>query len=55
MEELQRLKTSRRGYRAHTTRLLTGITELTSDTADSPAEELTFTKEQLERKQTILD
>ena len=55
MEELQRLKTSRRGYRAHKTRLLTGITELTSDTADSPAEELTFTIEQLERKQTILE
>ena len=55
MEELQRLKTSRRGYRAHTTRLLTGIAELTSDTTDSPAEELTLTIEQLERKQTILE
>ena len=55
MEELQRLKTSRRGYRAHTTKLLTGIAELTSDTTDTPAEELTFTIEQLERKHTILE
>ena len=55
MEELQRLRTLRRGYRDHTTRLLTGIAELTSDTTDSPAEELTFTIEQLEWKQTILE
>ena len=55
MEELQRLRTSHRGYRAHTTRLLTGIAELTSDTTDSPAEELTLTIEQLEWKQTILE
>ena len=55
MEELQCLKISHRGYRAHTTKLLTGIAELTSDTADSPAEELTLTIEQLEWKQTILE
>ena len=55
MEELQRLRTSRRGYRAHTTKLLTGIAELTSEAADASTEELTLTMEQLERKQTILE
>ena len=55
MEELQRLRTSRRGYRAHTTKLLTGIAELTSDASDASTEELTLTIEQLERKQTILE
>ena len=56
MEELQRLRTSRRGYRAHTTKLLTGIAELTSGASDASTEELTLTAiEQLERKQTILE
>ena len=50
MEEVQRLRTSRRGYRAHTTKLLTGIAELTSEASDASNEELTLTIEQLERK-----
>ena len=51
MEELQRFRTSRRGYRAHTTKLLTGITD------DGPFDKMTatLTIEQLQRKQTILE
>ena len=55
MEEVQRLQTSCRGYRAHTTKLLTGIAELTSEASDASNEELTLTIERLERKQTILE
>ena len=51
MEELQRLLASRRGYRAHTTKLLTEITD------DGPFDKMTatLTIEQLQRKQTILE
>ena len=51
MEELLRLRTSRRGYRAHMTKLLSGIAD------DAHADKLTvpLTVEQLERKQTILE
>ena len=60
MEELQRLRTSRRGYRAHTTKLLTGIADqatLDTDTSSNKqtAASLTLAIEQLQRKQTILD
>ena len=60
MEELQRLRTSRRGYRAHTTKLLTGMADLLKENAAVPIDNLTaaslaLTVEQLQRKQTILE
>ena len=51
MEKLQRLQTSQWGYRVHTTKLLTGITD------NGPFDKMTatLTIEQLQRKQTILE
>ena len=57
---MQRLRTSRRGYRAHTTKLLTGMADLLKENAAVPIDNLTaaslaLTVEQLQRKQTILE
>lgn len=60
MEELQRLRTSRRGYQAHTTKLLTGITDLLVEGSDAPTDKLAesslaLTVEQLQCKLMILE
>ena len=57
MEELPRLKVSRRGYRAHITKIYSKITEITDSTAPITRVQriaLSTAHEQLQQKQTIL-
>ena len=56
MGELKRFRTSRRGYRSHTTKLLSGIQDLlTVDNSEEAVSTIELTLEQLQRKQTILE
>lgn len=60
MEEMQCLQTLRRGYQAHTTKMLTGITDLLTEGADTPTDKLmalslALIVTQLQHKQMILE
>ena len=56
MDELKRFRTSRRGYRSHTTKLLSGIQDLlTVDISEEAVSTIELTLEQLQWNQTILE
>ena len=56
MDELKCFRTSRRGYRSHTTKLLSGIQDfLTVDISEEAVSTIELTLKQLQWKQTILE